>query len=126
MSYYRKVKTAYGTYRENQPTPQAVPPTFSGALGYLTDKSTPIVVADKNEVITPAIKHVAAGNFKEYYRAVIPNDDGSHCASIIATTFCGYGPAEYNQEMVEFLIEDAKCIAWRWPGDAEWDFDFTF
>ena len=88
------------------------------------DKYGPAIVANDNEIATPAIKYTAEGNFKEYYRATVPSADGIHSAALVNTTWCGNGPADLAGKATEFLIENAAVIAWRWPGDDEWDYDF--
>ena len=67
--------------------------------------------------IVVSVRHVAYGNFKEFYACRVPRQAGSHKATLEYNTDGGFGPREREGDEVHFFVSgDLSRVA---MGDSE-------
>lgn len=72
-----------------------------------------------SEKIRISYRHIAEGNFKEFYRCEIPATPGVHQAKLEYATAFGFGPRALDGDEIFFVVShNTTQVAWGFT-DAE-------
>lgn len=100
--------------------PERIPnPCPIGSLGGNMAKAQDPCPIGPNE-LRLCLRHVADGNFKEFYRAAVSNTDGDHAVTLVNVTWAGCGPEDFDGAEIMVKVQGGTIIKYRWPDEVDW------